>query len=78
MEEQVNLLDVVALTRPRRSDEGKYLLRGHVGTVVEVLAKNVFLIELADDFGEAYAFASVAGEDLMVLHHCPVVEPAAG
>ena len=75
MDQKVELLNVVALTRPRRSDEGRQLLRGQVGTAVEILAEDVFLIEFSDNSGASYAFASVPTSDLMVLHDQPAPEP---
>lgn len=75
MEERAKLIDVVALTAPRRSDEGVKLVRGQVGTIVETLAEHVFLVEFSDHTGEAYAFAAVPDEELMVLHHQLVAEP---
>ena len=66
---EVHLLDVVALTEglPERG-----LVRGQVGTVVELLAPDVFEVEFSDDNGQAYAFASIPGPKLLVLHHRPV------
>ncbi len=64
----IRLLDVVALTVDR-SDHG--LLRGQVGTVVEVLAPGVFEIEFSDDRGRTYAQLALRGEQLMVLHYRP-------
>jgi hypothetical protein len=46
MSPNIQLLDVVALTADL-PDKG--LLRGQVGTVVEILAPGVFEVEFADD-----------------------------
>ena len=53
---EVQLLDVVALTRdlPERG-----LVRGQVGTAVEQLAAGVFEVEFSDDMGRTYATAAV-------------------
>jgi Domain of unknown function (DUF4926) len=64
----ISLLDVVALTAdlPERS-----LLRGQVGTVVEVLAPGVFEVEFSDDQGHPYAQLALRDSQLMVLHYRP-------
>ena len=66
MKSEVELLDVVALTRdlPERG-----LVRGQVGTAVEQLAAGVFEVEFSDDTGRTYATASVPANDLLVLHY---------
>ncbi len=67
-DQQINLLDVVALTAdtPEHS-----LLRGQVGTVLEVLAPGVFEVEFADDAGETYASVALQAGQLMVLRYQP-------
>ncbi|HEX8843827.1 MAG TPA: DUF4926 domain-containing protein [Pyrinomonadaceae bacterium] len=62
---EINLLDVVALTENLQS-EG--LRRGEVGTVVEKWDDDVFEVEFSDDTGKAYAFAAVPAEKLMKLY----------
>ena len=62
---EINLLDVVALTENLQS-EG--LRRGEVGTVVEKWGDDVFEVEFSDDTGKAYAFAAVPAEKLMKLY----------
>jgi hypothetical protein len=62
---EINLLDVVALTENLHS-EG--LRRGEVGTVVESWGDGVFEVEFSDDTGKAYAFAAVPAEKLMKLY----------
>jgi len=68
MKNKVKLLDVVALTEdlPERKLE-----RGQVGTVVEVLAPDVYEVEFADNDGRTYAELAVKEEQLLVLHHKP-------
>jgi hypothetical protein len=69
MNESVTLLDDVALTLdlPDRS-----LVRGQVGTVVEILKPGVFEVEFCDNDGRTYAMLALKAEQLMVLHHQPV------
>lgn len=62
----IHLLDVVALTADR-PDKG--LLRGQVGTVVEVLAPGVFEVEFSDDQGRTYAQLAIPQQQLMTLHY---------
>jgi hypothetical protein len=65
----IKLLDVVALTEdlPERG-----LARGQVGTVVELLAPDVFEVEFSDDEGRTYASLALRADQLMVLHYRPV------
>jgi Domain of unknown function (DUF4926) len=66
----IRLFDVVALTVDR-PDRG--LVRGQVGTVVEILDPDAYEIEFCDDDGRTYAQLALPGEQLMVLRY----EPAA-
>ncbi len=66
MSESIALLDVVALTKDAPK---KGLVRGQVGTVVEVLAPGVFEVEFSDNDGHTYAMTSLKADQLMVLHH---------
>ena len=50
----------------------KNLFRGQVGTVVELLAPNVFEIEFSDDNGQTYAMLALRADQLMVLHYHPL------
>ena len=63
------LLEVVALTEdvPQRG-----LVRGQVGTIVELLAPDAFEVEFCDDDGRTYASLALKESQLMVLHHNPV------
>lgn len=65
----LQLLDVVALTEdlPERN-----LLRGQVGTVVEVLAPDVYEVEFSDNSGRTYAMLALHSDQLMTLHYEPV------
>lgn len=69
MKNKVKLLDVVALTDdlPERD-----LPRGQVGTVVEVLAPDVYEVEFADNEGRTFAEFAVKANKLLVLHYEPV------
>lgn len=62
----IQLLDVVALTEdlPERN-----LYRGQVGTVVEILAPDVFEVEFSDDKGQTYAMLALRSDQLIVLHY---------
>ena len=68
-ESSIKLLDVVALTL---DVPGKGLSCGQVGTVVEMLGRNMFEIEFCDDWGQPYAQCAFGGSKLMVLHFEPV------
>ena len=64
MKETADILDVVALTEdlPERG-----LYRGQVGTIVEILAPDVFEVEFSDDKGRAYASLAIEASQLLVL-----------
>lgn len=68
MGSSTRLLDVVALVEdlPERG-----LRRGEVGSVVEVLAPDVFEVEFSDNRGRTYASLALRSDQLMVLHHEP-------
>jgi hypothetical protein len=59
---------VVALMEdlPRRG-----LVRGQVGTVVEILAPDVFEVEFSDDEGRAYALLALRADQLLALRFAP-------
>jgi membrane protein implicated in regulation of membrane protease activity len=63
---QIELLDTVALLEdlPQRGLEC-----GEVGTVVEVLAPEVYEVEFSDDDGQTYAQFALRGEQIVVLHN---------
>ena len=64
----MELLSEVAVLRDMPE---KGLVRGQVGTVVELLAPSVAEIEFCDDQGRAYAMAALRSEELIRLHHRP-------
>jgi len=65
----IELLDVVALAQDRPQDQ---LVRGQVGTVVELLSAHTFEVEFSDDQGKTYAMLPLSADDLIVLHTTPV------
>jgi hypothetical protein len=62
--ETLSTLDVVALLSPCNQ-----VPVGAVGTVVEVLEPEVFLIEFSDDNGRPLAIEIAARENLLKLHY---------
>ncbi|MGL4618577.1 MULTISPECIES: DUF4926 domain-containing protein [unclassified Chroococcidiopsis] len=68
MNNTINLLDVVALSE-NLSERG--LSRGQVGTVVEKLDEDTFLVEFSDDDGRTYAMLPLLAAQLIVLHYEP-------
>lgn len=63
---QFKLLDVVALTADIPE---KGLLRGQVGTIVEILKPGVFEVEFVNNEGETYAMTAIREEQLLRLLH---------
>ena len=63
---RIKLLDTVALIDdlPERN-----LKRGEVGTIVEILAPDVFEVEFSDDEGQTYAELSLRDDQLIALHN---------
>ncbi len=63
---KIKLLDTVALVDdlPERK-----LKLGEVGTVVEILAPDVFEVEFSDDGGQTYAELALRSEQLIALHN---------
>ncbi len=49
----------------------KGLVRGQVGTVVELLSPAVAEVEFSDDQGRTYAMASLRADEVIRLHHRP-------
>jgi hypothetical protein len=67
--ETVKLLDVVALFVDKPV-EG--LVVGHVGTVLEVLAPEVFEVEFLDPAGHTFALTELKRNEILLLKHEPV------
>lgn len=63
---KIKLLDTVALLKdlPERK-----LKRGEVGTIVEMLAPEVYEVEFCDDEGQTYAELALRSDQLMALHN---------
>ena len=68
MEEKIELLDVVVLTN---SMPNLRLRKGELGTVVELLDKDVFLVEFADTTGTTYAMTALSAAELMKVYYEP-------
>jgi hypothetical protein len=68
MASHIQLLDVVALTSdiPKKS-----LLRGQVGTVVDILGPGRYEVEFCDDGGHTYAQTALGDNQLLVLRYRP-------
>jgi len=64
------LLDVVALLVDK-PEEGPVV--GQVGTVVEVLAPDVYEIEFLDSKGKTIALTEMKRSEVLVLKHEPAV-----
>jgi len=69
MPNEIRLLDPVALTDDLPSNG---LGRGQVGTIVEILAPEVFEVDFSDGEGCTYATAAVRTHQLLVLHYHPM------
>jgi hypothetical protein len=66
--DQPSLLEVVALLSDL-AEQG--LVRGQVGTVVELLDEGMVLVEFSDDQGRAYAIVPCRASQLLVLRYVP-------
>jgi hypothetical protein len=64
----MELLSEVAVLRDLPE---KGLVRGQVGTIVEVLSPSVAEVEFSDDQGRTYAMAALRSEEMMRLRHSP-------
>lgn len=58
--------DVVALLEDLPAQG---LIRGQVGTIVEVLGPDVFEVEFSGDDGRSYASLALESKQFLVLHH---------
>lgn len=52
------------------------LVRGQVGTVVEILGPTAVDVEFSDDHGITYALVSLRSDELIRLHHSPLEQVA--
>lgn len=64
--DKIEMLSTVALTEDIPSRE---LHRGEVGTVVELLAPDVYEVEFCNEDGETYAELALRGDQLILLHN---------
>jgi hypothetical protein len=62
---QMDILSEVAVLKDMPE---KGLVRGQVGTVVELLTPSVAEVEFSDDQGRTYAMAALQSEELIRLH----------
>jgi len=60
------MLDVVALLEDKPELR---LAAGQVGTIVEVLAPDVFEVEFCDPRGKTLGFAELRRDEVLVLRH---------
>jgi Domain of unknown function (DUF4926) len=58
----MNLLDIVAL---KEDLPDRNLLAGQVGTIVEVLAPEVYEVDFSDDDGQTYAMLPLHSSQLL-------------
>ena len=66
---KLHLFDIVAL----RNDLTQHdLLAGQVGTIVEILAPEVYEVEFSDDEGQTYATQALPAHHLLKLHYKPM------
>jgi hypothetical protein len=63
---RIKLLDTVVLLEDL---PGRNLERGEVGTVVELLASDVYGVEFCDEEGQTYAELALRGNQLITLHN---------
>jgi hypothetical protein len=66
----LKLLDVVALLVDKPAEK---LVTGQVGTVVELLAPDVYEVEFLDSKGRTIGVAELKRADLLLLQHEPVM-----
>lgn len=66
MDQQIKLLDTVALLKPM---PGQNLSTGQVGTVVEVYGPDDFEVEFVDKQGRPIAMVVLKRADLLVLRY---------
>ena len=63
---KIKLLDTIALVEDIPS---RKLKRGEVGTVVEILAPEVYEVEFCDDEGQSYAELALRADQIISLHN---------
>jgi len=65
------LLDVVALLEDLPELN---LYKGQVGTIVEEYEPGVFEVEFIDSNGRTYALETLNNQQILLLHHQPLLE----
>jgi len=73
MTPNLDLLSVVAVVQDLPEDG---LVRGQVGTVVELLSPSLAIVEFADEEGRTYALPTLQSDQLMRLHYQPIAQAA--
>ncbi len=68
MKKIFSLLDVVALSEDLPK-EG--LLKGQVGTIVEILSDEIFEVEFSNNEGKTYSLLPLRSSQLIQLHFNP-------
>ena len=63
---KIKLLDTIALVEDIPS---RKLKRGEVGTIVEILAPEVYEVEFCDDEGQSYAELALRADQIISLHN---------
>jgi hypothetical protein len=66
---KLNLFDIVAL---KSNLPDRNLLAGQVGTIVEILAPEIYEVEFSDDDGQTYATQALPAHQLLKLHYKPM------
>lgn len=66
MSYEFKLLDTVALLK---NIPEKKLITGQVGTIVEILGKDVFEVEFCNRLGVMIAMTAIDKRDLLLLHY---------
>jgi len=66
----LELFDMVVLTEPVSSHN---LRKGELGTIVEILDEEVFLVEFADTKGVTYAMIPLKSSSLMKVYYEPLL-----
>ncbi|MFZ4728125.1 MAG: DUF4926 domain-containing protein [Pseudanabaena sp.] len=67
---KLNLFDIVAL---KSNLPDRNLLAGQVGTIVEILAPEIYEVEFSDDDGQTYATQALPANQLLKLHYKPTM-----
>jgi hypothetical protein len=69
-------LEVLSLVALLRDMPDKGLVRGQVGTIVQLLSPTIAEVEFSDDDGRTYAMVALPAEELIRLHHRPLEQVA--